>query len=425
MQTIPQKVDLSKKSCLFYDNGLFIELAIKLSKTFGKVYYYNPWKSGFPKRNLAQVSMGVEGLENVLNFFDYVDQADLIVFPDVYDGDLQNFLVSKGYRVFGGRKGEDMELNRDGMKRLMKRLNLPVNNYEVVKGIGNLRDYLKEHQNVYVKINTYRGEFETFKCKTYKAIEPVLDQIEHNMGPMKYIQDFVVEDAIDDAVEVGYDGYCIDGQFPTKSIAGIEIKDLGYIGKFMDYNKMSPLVTDFNDTISPILKKYNYRGFMSSELRITKDKKPYMIDFCARAGSPPNEVYQEVYTNLAEICWYGADGICIDPIVDHKYALEVLVHSNWADKNWQPVYFPKKYRDNIKFRNLTIINGVYYAVPQSVGLPEIGAIVAVGDSVDEVVDKVKEVAGQVEGYYIDIPLQSIDTAIEEAKKSEEIGVKII
>jgi hypothetical protein len=421
-----QKIDLSNKTCLFYDNGLFIELAIKLSKSFGKVYYYNPWKSGFPKRNLAQVSMGIPGIENVLNFFDYVDQADLIVFPDVYDGDLQNFLVSKGYNVFGAKKGEDLELNRDGMKRLMKRLNLPVNNYEVVKGVPALRDYLKEHKNVYVKINMYRGNFETFRSNDYKLVEPVLDQIEHDMGPMKYVQEFVVEDAIDNAIEVGYDGYCIDGLFPTKGICGIEIKDLGYIGKFMDYKDMSPIITGFNSKMSSTLKKYEYRGFMSSELRITEDdKKPYMIDFCARAGSPPNEVYQEVYTNLAEICWFGAQGICIDPIVEHKYALEVLIHSSWADKNWQPIYFPNKYRDNLKFRNLTIINGVYYAVPQSVGLPEIGAVVAIGDSIDEVVDKIKEVAEQVEGYYIEIPLQSIDTAIEEATKIEKLGIKIL
>ena len=419
------KVDLSKKNVLFYDNGLFIELAIKLSKTYNKVYYYVPWKSGFPKRNLAQVGMGVPGIERVYDFFDYVDKVDVIVFPDVYDGDLQVFLENKGYNVFGGRKGEELELYREDMKILMKKLKLPVSPYEVIKGMDNLRTYLKSKKNQYVKIDMFRGEMETFRSTDYKQIEPVLDQIEHSMGPMKHIQEFIVEDAIDDAVEVGYDGYTINGDFPTKSLVGIEVKDLGYIGKFMKYKDLPNIITDFNNAMKPTFRRYGYKGFYSSELRVTPDKKAYMIDLCARAGSPPSELYQETYTNLDEIIWWGSQGVCIDPEPAGEYALEVLMHSSWADKNWQPIDFPKEYRDNLKFRNLTIINGRYYVVPCAVGLPEIGAIVANGKSIDEVVEKVKEIAETVKGHYIDIPLQAIDTAVEEATKAKELGLNLL
>jgi predicted RNase H-like HicB family nuclease len=419
------KVDLSKKSVLVYDNGLFIELAIKLSKTYKKVYYYVPWKNGFPRRNSAQIGQGVPGIERVLNFFEYIDKVDIIVFPDVYDGDLQKFLIEKGYKVFGSNGGEDMELYREDMKELMKSLNLPVNPYKVITGIEDLREYLKQNKNVWVKINMFRGEMETFHSIDYKYIEPVLDQLEHNMGPMKYVQDFIVEEAIDDAVEIGYDGYTIDGEFPTQSLVGIEIKDLGYVGKFIKYKELPGVITDFNNAIKPTIKQYDYKGFYSTELRVGKDKKAYMIDLCARAGSPPNEVYQEVYKNLDEIIWNGAHGKCIDPIPAGKYALEVLIHSSWADKNWQPIEFPEKYRDNIKFRNLTIIKGRYYVVPCAVGLPEIGAIVAVGDSIQEVIDKIKEIAETVKGHYITIPLESIDQAIEEATKCKELGLNLL
>jgi predicted RNase H-like HicB family nuclease len=419
------KVDLSEKSVLFYDNGLFIELAIKLSKTYKKVYYYVPWKNSFPKRNLAQIGQGISGLERIYNFFNYIDKVDIIVFPDVYDGDLQEFLINKGYKVFGSNGGEDMELYREDMKEHMKSLNLPVNPYEVIVGIENLREYLKEHKNVWVKINLFRGEMETFHSVNYKYIEPFIDQLEYNMGPIKYIQEFIVEEAIDNAVEIGYDGYTIDGEFPTQSLAGIEIKDLGYIGKFLKYKDLPNVITDFNNAIKSTIKKYNYKGFYSTELRVGKDKKAYMIDLCARAGSPPNEVYQEMYTNLDQIVWYGAHGKCIDPIPKGKYALEVMIHSSWADKNWQPIEFPMKYRDNLKFRNLTIIKGRYYVVPCAVGLPEIGAIVAIGDTLDEAINKIKEIAETVKGHYIDIHIESLDSCIEESKKSKEFGLDLM
>ena len=35
----------------------------------------------------------------------------------------------------------------------------------------------------------------------------------------------IVEEAIDDAVEIGYDGYTIDGKYPQNAMWGIEIKD--------------------------------------------------------------------------------------------------------------------------------------------------------------------------------------------------------
>ena len=43
--------DPSDVVCLVVDNGLFIELALKLSKKYKKVFYYCPWESAFAKMN--------------------------------------------------------------------------------------------------------------------------------------------------------------------------------------------------------------------------------------------------------------------------------------------------------------------------------------------------------------------------------------
>lgn len=429
MPTIEQlpegaRVNLKDKVALVYDNGLFVEIAKTLSKSFKKVYYYMPWKNGFPKSNQYIVGEGMEGIERIYDFWDYVAKCDIFIFPDIYDGDLQLELVRQGKNVWGGRKGEDMELYRDKMKQFMKSVGLYVTPWTKIKGLDDLREYLKNNDDIWIKQNVTRGDFETAMAKKYEEFEPVLDEWEHKLGKVKSQKVFIVEQNLE-AVETGIDCYTIDGEYPTQTLAGIEVKDLGYVGKVIPYTKLSEKVTDFNKKVAPLFQAYGYRGFFSTEIRVSETKPPYMVDFCARAGSPPNELYQLMYKNLAEIIWYGAQGFLIDPIVKHAYGVEALIHSSWADQNWQKITFPPEYRNNIKLRNCCCIDGCYYAVPQSVGLPEIGAVVAEGDTMDEAVENVKKIAESITGHYIEIKIESIDKALSQFEELEKMGVKII
>ena len=423
-----EKVDLKTKIATVYDYGLFVELAVKLAPFFKKVNYYCPWKSSFPQSGLAMIGDGIKGVNRIQNFYDVKEETSIFIFPDVYDGDLQLDLESQGYPVWGSRKGEEMELDRVAMMKWMQKNGLDVAPYEVVTGINELRKYLKTQDNVWVKVSAFRGDFESFHheifYKNYNLSTPKLDELEYKLGAKKYKEEFVVVQSIDDCVEIGYDGYTIDGKFPTKGICGIEIKDLGYIGKFMEYSAMAKEITHFNDVVSPLLKNYGYRGFFSTELRVTRDGKAYMIDACCRQGSPPGELYQNQYVNLAEIIWAGANGECIDPISAGTYGAEVMLHSQWADKNWLTVGFPEKIRDNVKFRNLTVINDDYWIVPQAVGLPEIGAAVAINDDMDKAMEEAKDYANQVKGYFLECKDTSMDAAKEELAKCEEFGIKL-
>ena len=429
---LADRVDLGEIDCIIVDNGLFISIGQVLSKTFKSVGYWAPWTSAFPKSNQWVIGYGLEGINRIYDLFDHINnipedkiKTTLFIFPDVYFGSLNIHLESLGFPCFGGKMGQEMELLRHKMKEHMKKLGLYVTNYEVIKGTESLREYIKEHPNVYVKINETRGDTETFFAKDYRTIEPVLDELDWKLGAVKYIKEFIVEDAYDDAVETGMDTYCIRGNYPTKSLVGVEIKDLGYIGKFLEYDKIPECITDFNEKISSTMLDFDYRGFFSTEIRVSKDRSPFMLDFCARAGSPPSELYTLMYTNLAEIVYYGALGYVIDPIVEHKFGAEALIHSSWADKNWQEVYFPSKYKDNVKLRNACKINGRYYCAPQHVGLAEIGAVVAVGDTLQEAIDECKKIAEKVTGHYIDIKLDSFDKANEEFEKLSKMGIKIL
>ena len=115
----------------------------------------------------------------------------------------------------------------------------------------------------------------------------------------------------------------------------------------------------------------------------------------------------------------------IDPITEYKFVVEALIHSSWSDMNWQAVSFPKKYRDNIKLRNACVVDGRYYCAPQSSGLVEMGAVVACGNTLQEAIDKAKEIADTIEGHYIEIKTDSFDRAQEEFKKLSDMGVNII
>jgi hypothetical protein len=294
-----------------------------------------------------------------------------------------------------------------------------------IKGLDKLRDHLKKNENKWIKVDCFRGTFESFHAINYRLTEPVLDELEWKLGPYKNEVVFIVEDAIDgnDVVEVAFDGYSIDGEYPDKTCFGYEVKGVSYASRVKKYKDLSPIITDFNAAISPTLKKYQYRNFISPEIRVGKDNVAYMIDFCCRMPSPISELYHELMTNLPEIIWYGAEGKIVQPVFCAEYGMTVVIHSDWAEKNWQAIYFPPEIRQWVKLRNFCKINGDYYIVPYADGSVNIGAIVAIGSSIDECVKKLKSYADKVEGYRINIETGSLEQAQEYIKKGEALGIK--
>ena len=128
--------------------------------------------------------------------------------------------------------------------------------------------------------------------------------------------------------------------------------------------------------------------------------------------APPGELYQTMVGNLAEIMWYGAEGILIEPEYVAKWGAEVLLISDWASDNWQQVSFPKSVRESVKLRKFCVIDGEYYVVP---GMAEIGAVIGMGDTAQEAIEEAKRVADLVDGYSIKKPTEALDKALLELK----------
>lgn len=416
--------DLKAKTCLVIAHPIFVELAVRLARDFGKVYYWNPGADAtFPTMQQGQVGYGMEGIEIVESWAGpHFQDVDLFVFPDLYQSALQIHLESLGKRVWGSRNGEELEIYRGVCKKLMEKEGLPVQPWKIIKGMDALREHLMAHEDQHVKIDRYRGNFETFFAQNYDLVMPKLDEIAHNLGPLQSVAEFMVEDDLPDRVEIGLDAYCIDGEYPKNTLTGIEVKDLGYVGEFVAWKDIPEPLTRWTTRMAPYLASYGYRGFLSNEIRIGKDKEPFMIDACCRAGSPPNELYQEFYTNLSEIIWEGANGVLVEPKAIARFGVQVIMRSGWAESNPQPVDIDPEWRRNVKLYNPVCVDGKFCVIPQDDNMSEIGSIVGWGDTIEQALEMVKEASEHVRGYGLKIPMGSVEDAMGEIEKLQEIGV---
>lgn len=416
-------IDLSKKHVRIIDNGLFVSFARKIAPAFGKVSYYAPWQSYCAKSEQLAIGDGFDEIERIKFPLKDADSVDLWVFLDIYHHDLQLFLEDRGARVFGARNGEEMELYRWEFKQFLKKIGLPVQPCEHFSGYDALVTYLRSNKNKYIKTSFVRGDFETFRHHSFELSEPRLTDLAHHLGPLKNNYEFIVEDEIKDAVEVGYDGFTIDGMFPTHGMCAYEVKDVGMIGTTKLYKDLPIPVKTVNEKLSPSLKAYNYRGFLSTEIRWNKERKPYLIDPCCRLGSPSNELLQELFSDWPQVLWEGSVGKLFSPKPIKAFGVLAVIHSEWATDNWQSLYYPKEIDQFVKLRFHCKVDGTNYTVPQPVGLPFPGCVLGVGNTLLEAVKHCKENAAQVKGYGVDITLESIDNALSVIKHGESLGIK--
>lgn len=412
--------DLSNKTCLCRDHGSFLPVARRFSRDFKETYYYTPWEhGGASTSNDLTIGFGIPGISRVRRFWNCVDfgKPDLIVFCDCDEGDTQEHLRRIGHRMWGSGVGGDLELFRWELADLMKKVGLPVPpGRERIFGFKALREYLKTHKNKFIKYSLCRADFETFHHEEYFLSEPVLDFHEHKLGFKKDLIEFTVWDEIPNAREVGYDGYCVDGEFPKKVLYGVEHKDLGYFGRMTAYKDLPESLRFVNEKLAPTLKRIGYRGPLSTEVR--EADEPYLVDVTARYPSPPSEAYGELFTNFSEIAWHGAGGELIDPIPAAECVCQLILTSSWAEKDYLPIDVPKEIEQWVKWKNLCRTDGHYKVIPVYGGLQEVGGVVAYADTVKKAKDLCVERAKQVRGVEIRFDESALDKAVEAMEESQ-------
>ena len=418
-----EKIDFKDKVALVVCTGIFVSIAERLARDFGKVYLWVPVSGNFPLMTHGQIGSGLNNVEIVESVFGpHFDSIDLFVFCDLGHAPLQIQLESMGKRVFGQRNGEEIEVYREVAKKVMEDVGLPVNPWKLIKGVTALRSYLKANDNQHIKIDRWRGVTESFFSPKYEVVETKLDAIAHDLGPFQEELEFIVESDLPDCVEIGTDTFCIDGQYPENCLVGLECKDLGYVGQMCKWIELPPILKEANEKMAPIFAEYGYRCSLSNELRLPDPKTAYCIDWTCRAPSPPNELWQELLENLSEIIWYGAEGVVVEPKARAKFGVEVILKSDWAKEHNLPVEYPEKYANQIKLYNCVVVDGRRYVLSQDEDMAEIGAVVGWGDTLEEAIEHATAAGEAIQAYGVKFGMGGVEALNSQIEELEKMGI---
>ena len=420
--------DLSKLRCVVVDSGGWCYVAERLARDFSWVGYWIPLNPPeFPKSFSELLGKGMRGVERIQgdDVFRLMhgETVDLWVFPDVYMPGLQAHLRALGQRVWGMADAEKIETDRWYLGEILEKYDLARPDRELVKGVDNLGKLLKSVEDRYVKVNRWRGDVETFHHENWFTTEPWFRNLESDMGVARHEFEFVVEEPLE-GVEIGFDGWCIDGQYPQTCLWGPEVKDLGYIGRVQPYAELPAALREVNDKLAPFFKEQGSRGFYSTEVRVGKDKIPYLIDPTCRAGSPPMQAECELWKNFSQIIYEGAGGNVIEPIPVAPYCCIAIIESKADNPHIEvPIDFPKEYADFVKFRDIYIRDGKVHVLPQGLPVPQVGAVVGLGDTIEEALDMAKEIADTIKGCGVEVQTGSFEKAKSVLEEAKSLGIE--
>lgn len=419
--------DLSSKTALVVDGGLFLPLVHRLSRDFGKVLLYVPGGSPFPTINDAVIGDGFDDIERVHDLWQAVRKSDIVVFPDVGQSDLQLQIEQESALsapVWGSREGDRLELERAFLKDKQAEWQMAFPDYSLVKGLTDLRDYMRSHQDVYVKLSRYRGAMETHHSVDYETSLPWLDGMAVKLGPIQEFVTFIVEDALEAVVELGFDGFSIDGKFPDVAVHGIEQKGRGYIGCVRPYKNLPSELVQVNSDLSSFLNETHYRNFFSTEVRVSKDGIAYLTDPSCRHASPAGECLDELYSNLGEIIWEGAKGNLVEPVYSAKFAVQALI-DHPGDKNaWRIVDVPPEARQWVKLYFECEVGGKICLPPFPWSDSTIGSVIGLGDSIESAIEDMKAHASALDGQGLMVHTDAVADVLREIREAEKAGVEI-
>lgn len=281
-------MNLSNKHALVYDLGLFTENALRLLRDFASVKYFCPWQEAFVEPFKQKIGEGLDDMERVPAFWDHVEEADLIFLPDTTCADITEYLKAHDYPVAGAGAAEKIELDRWYGRQMQSRNGLPVQETHRVKGITALEEFCKAHKGYYIKVdNSFRGISESFKHQDFKSSESRIDYIAYKVGPYKEDVVFVCEELLP-GVEPGLDGITYDGELLFPSMCGYEWKGSDYIGRVYQTDEQFPeALRAIHEGFSSEFEKHKTRFFYSAEIKIDKDRVPYLLDPTIRLAAPP------------------------------------------------------------------------------------------------------------------------------------------
>jgi hypothetical protein len=411
--------DTKEVTALVIDFGIYIHVARRLAKDFAHVFYCTPWETAFPRVKDAVVGDGYQDITWVEHSSKVLDYVDLVVFPDIGFSYLQN-RIAKTKPVWGCRQADTLEAHRGAFLESLKEAGLPVPEFKEIMGVTNLRLYLADKEDVFIKCSSYRGDFETFHFQSMKEDEHFIDSWAVKLGPLRELMAFFVFEKIETEIEDGIDTWCIDGQWPDMVWHGIEAKDKAFIGTFQKMSELSEEVSVVNRKYAKILEQYGYRGAFSTEVRITPDHESYFIDPTCRFGSPPSQVMMDTIGNWGEIVWKGANGILVEPEIVHQFGAQAIFKVDRDD--WCVLDIPDEIKDWVCVGFSCQLDGKICVPPDPMGVSEIGWVRGAGSTIQGAVENLKEHVDRMPGC-VHVEYHAVAEVLKEIVAEQEMGIE--
>lgn len=413
-------IDLTNKTILFYDlSAGYTHMAEAVVGEFKSVRYYSIWDEAFPSVRKYIPGTGLEGIERVFDFFDALEDADLVVFPDVGQAGLQEWLRRQGVAVFGSGSASQLERDRWFLKSVCRKYDIDAAEAIPVTGIDNLRNILGEMNDVHVKLSTFRGDNETFHHEDQIDTTRRLNELALRMEPYNDRAEFVVEQPISGrpCVEVGVD-LCanVEGLFARANLWGYEIKDRAYAGRVGELpNRLSATL----DKLVPILETFSYRGAFTTESRETKDGS-YLLDLTCRFPNPPSALQRFMVANWAEILWEAANGRIVEPEWIAPVGVQIILKSEYGSEN--PLRVSVDRFDRTVLYGHCAFDGSDYAVSGS-EIAECGAACGIGTTLSQAIEEACEVAEGIKGREVIWDAGALEELTEAIQTGTDLGIK--
>ena len=415
-------VDLSTKTALVYDYGMFTYFAEALVPHFKQVYLHVPRESSFPKSHRYLIGSGLKGIIKVDedDLWKTIRSVDIVCFPDVGDGSFAEDLRMQGIPVYSTGYSEKLEMDRLWFKEKLKSIGLPVIPHNVVTGVEALRKYCRDNKDVWIKISAFRGLGETRQNKNILRTEAWIDKLAREAGPAQRKMEFLVEKSVE-AQEAGTDWFFSAGRHADQGCYGFEDKDKGYVCKVIKHVDIPAKIRNIDLKMAPIYKEMGCQSHISTEVRQTPSGIAYFTDSCQRQGSPPGELMPEFVANFGECVWKCAHNEVVTPEYADKYGAILMLYSDEAMDNYPSIIVPAQYRRFVKIRNPARVDGILYHVPQdnSSGL---GAAIGYGKTLLAAQQMALEVADSIDADGLSFDRYTFDALDNTLTEANKLGI---
>lgn len=414
---------VSELTVCIIDYGTFAGLAEMFGRAGARTFYYTPFEAEYLEFSKCCVGDGCENFERVDEFLDpdFVKSVDLFVFPDRGFQGHQKLFRSLGKAVWGSFGACELEEYRTLFVRVVEELGLPIVHSQTVRGWTALAQVLRDTERKWVKIDRYRGDAETFFHLDWTHSQREMERQAKRFGPFKERVVYVVQDEIEgDVVEIGYDGLCVDGAYPSRSFHGFEAKNEAYLGALRDYGKLPAEVLLVNEHLKDMLARFGYRNFLSTEIRV-RDGVPNFTDPTTRLAGQTMEHQFRNCSNLPEVIWFGANGELIEPEFDADYAAIATLHHHTQNEceDWKTLVVPDEAHVALYHY---CFDGQAYQFP-SMRNDEVGVVIGLGDSIEEAIDDLKDNFKLLKDEPVSINEAAFPKLVEQIEQGEEQGVE--